>query len=90
MAGGGATILAADSAEGSDLTLFPGTASQAVLSNTLARRHSHAVILRNTPGLGGDVWLDAVQVASAVANPLAASANAQVLLHDGSVQGGAQ
>ena len=87
----GTTILQADSAEGANLILFPGTASATVLSSTLARRHSHAVILRNTPGAGVDVWLDGVQVATAVANPLAASANAQVLfLHDGTVQGSAQ
>lgn len=90
-AGAGATVLAADSAEGSNLTLFPGTASQTVLSATLARRHSHAIILRNTPGLGVDVWLDGAQVAARVANPLPASANAQILLlHDGTVQGSAQ
>jgi hypothetical protein len=86
----GTTILQADSV-GGNLTLFPGTASQIVLSTTLARRHTHAVILRNTPGVGVDVWLDGAQVAGAVANPLAASANAQVLyLHDGSIQGSAQ
>jgi hypothetical protein len=85
------TILQADSAEGTNLTLFPGTASQIVLSATLARRHSHAVIMRNTPGVGVDVWLDGVQVATAVTSPLPASANAQVLfLHDGSIQGSAQ
>jgi hypothetical protein len=86
----GTTILQADSA-GSNLTLFPGTASQIVLSATLARRHTHAIILRNTPGTGVDVWLDGVQVAQAVANPLSASANGQVLLlHDGTIQGAAQ
>jgi hypothetical protein len=90
-AGAGLTILQADSAEGTNLTLFPGTASQVVVSATLARRHSHAVILRNTPGSGVDVWLDGMQVASGVANPLAASASGQVLfLHDGSIQGSAQ
>jgi hypothetical protein len=86
----GTTILQADSS-GSNLTLYPGTASQTVLSASLARRHSHAIILRNTPGAGVDVWLDGVQVASHVTNPLAASANAEVLLfHDGSIQGSAQ
>lgn len=91
MAGAGATILQADSAEGGNLTLFPGTASQTVLAGTLARRHSHAIILRNTPGEGVDVWLDGVQAATGIANPLSASANAQVLfLHDGSIQGSAQ
>ena len=89
--GAGTTVLQADSSEGSNLTLFPGTASQTVLSAMFARRHSHAIILRNTPGEGVDAWLDGVQVASGIANPLAASANAQVIfLHDGSVQGSAQ
>ena len=90
-AGAGTTILQADSTEGTNLTLFPGAASQTVLTSTLARRHSHAIILRNTPGEGVDVWLDGVQVATAIANPLPASANAQVLLlHDGTIQGSAQ
>ena len=86
----GVTVLQADSAD-NNLTLFPGTASQTVLSTAIARRHSHAVILRNTPGVGVDAWLDGVQVASAVVNPFSASADAQVLyFHDGSIQGSAQ
>jgi len=86
----GTTILQADTSD-SNLTLFPGTASQFTLTNTLARRHSHAVILRNTPGTGVDVWLDGVKVASAITNPLGARANGQILLlHDGTVQGSAQ
>lgn len=90
-AGAGQTILQADSAEGSDLTLFPGTAAQTVLSGNMARRHSHAVIARNTPGVGVDVWLDGVQVAFAVANPLAGNVVAPALFfHDGMVQGSAQ
>jgi hypothetical protein len=91
LAGTGATLLQADSSEGANLTLFPGTASQTVLTATLARRHSHAIILRNTPGEGVDVWLDGVQAATGIPNPLPASANAQVLfLHDGTLQGSAQ
>ncbi len=91
LAGSGAAILQADSAEGGNLTLFPGSTGQVVLLANLQRRHSHAVILRNTPGAGVDVWLDGVQVATAVTNPLGASALAQVLfLHDGTLQGSAQ
>jgi hypothetical protein len=91
LAGSGSTILQADSAEGSNLILFPATAGQIVLSASLARRHSHAVIMRNTPGVGMDVWLDGVQVAASAANPLPASAMGQVLFfHDGTVQGSAQ
>ena len=85
------TILQADSLPGTNLTLFPSTAGATVLSNALTRRHSHAVILRNTPGQGVDVWLDGAQVASRIINPLPASALGQVLLlHDGTIQGSAQ
>lgn len=91
LSGAGVTILQADSSQGSNLTLFPTAASPTVLTANLARRHTHAVILRNTPGVGVDVWLDGVQVASAVANPLPASAKAQLLwLHDATIQGSAQ
>jgi hypothetical protein len=86
----GTTILQAGSTD-ANLTLFPGTPSQTTLSTTIARRHTHAIILRNTPGTGVDAWLDGVQVAAAIANPLGASAEGQVLfLHDGTIQGSAQ
>ncbi len=87
---GGASILAADNKDGSRLVLFPG-AGQTVLTAALTRRHSHAVIIRNTPGAGVDVWLDAVQVAAAVANPLGPTASAALLfLHNGTTGGGAE
>ena len=86
----GTPVLAADNSGGTRLLLFPG-AQQSVLSSTLTRRHSHAVILRNTPGSGVDVWLDGTQVATGAPNPLAASLNAPLLfLHTGGAAGGAE
>ncbi|HVY13784.1 MAG TPA: hypothetical protein VHB27_01055 [Rhodopila sp.] len=87
---GGTQVLAADNNGGTRLVLFPG-AGQTVLTNSLTRRHTHAVILRNTPNVGLDVWLDGAQVAMAVANPLAASLTAPLLfLHNGASAGGAE
>ena len=87
----GTEVLAADnSAGGNRLVLFPG-AQQTVLTGTLERRHTHAVILRNTPGTGVDVWLDAAQVATAAANPMASTVSAPLLfLHSGTPFGGAE
>jgi hypothetical protein len=86
----GTPVLAADNNGGTRLVLFPG-ASQTVVATTLTRRHTHAVILRNTPGVGVDVWLDQVQVASAARNPLGSTVVAPLLfLHNGSAGGGAE
>jgi hypothetical protein len=88
---GGTQVLAADNLSGSNrLVLFPG-AQQTVLISSLTRRHTHAVILRNTPGVGVDVWLDSTHVATAAANPLAATLSAPLLfLHSGGGDGGAE
>lgn len=87
----GNTIVSAAGPAGGGLVLFPGTAASASISASLDRRHSHALILRNTPGSGVDVWLDGAQVLTAAANPLPARAAGQVLLfHDNTVQGSAQ
>ncbi len=88
---GGTSILAGDNnGGGGRLVLFPGT-QQTVLTSTFARRHTHAVILRNTPGAGVDVWLDSTQVATAAPNPMASALSAPLLfLHNGAAAGGAE
>ncbi len=88
---GGTQILAADNNGGSGrLVLFPGV-QQTVLTATLTRRHTHVVILRNTPGTGVDVWLNSTQVATGAPNPMAATLGAPLLfLHNGTQAGGAE
>ena len=87
----GITLLQADSIGTSQLILFPNSASATVLTSSLEYRHTHAVILVNTPDSGISVWLDGKNVATGVANPLPTSNVGQViLLHDGTVQGSAQ
>lgn len=78
------------SSTGNTLTLFPAGGGS-VLSSHMTRRHTHAIILRNTPGTGVDVWLDGVRVATAITNPLETSITGSVvLMHDMTLQGAAQ
>ena len=73
------------------LLLFPGGVSQTILTTAMTRRHTHSIILRNTPGVGVDVWLDNTRVAGNVANPISTiNAVPMVLLHDTTSLGGAQ
>ncbi len=85
----GTQVLAADNSAGTNrLVLFPG-AQQSVLTSSLTRRHTHAVIVCNRPGVGVDVWLDGVQTATAAPNPLGASVSAPlVFLHNGATSNG--
>jgi hypothetical protein len=87
----GTEVLTADNTAGTNqLVLFPG-AQQTVLTSSMERRHTHAVILRNTPGVGIDTWLDSAQVATAAPNPLAPSLSVPLLfLHNGTADGGAE
>ncbi|GAB0115304.1 hypothetical protein [Acidisoma sp. C75] len=86
---GGVSVLSLSST-GATLTLFPG-ASPTVLSTSITRRHTHALILRNTPGSGVDVWLDGSKLGAAIANPLPSGISGTItLLHDMTLQGGAQ
>ncbi|MDD2877997.1 MAG: hypothetical protein PHT60_13640 [Acidiphilium sp.] len=87
----GTTIVQAAGPAGGGLVLFAGTAQSVSIAASLERRHTHALILRNTPGVGVDVWLDGVQTVTAAANPMPTQAAGQVLLfHDNTVQGSAQ
>jgi hypothetical protein len=88
----GIAVLAADNSTGSNrLVLFPGSQQQTVLTTNLTRRHTHAVILRSTPGVGLDVWLDATQAATRAPNPLASVVSAPLLfMHDGATRGGSE
>ncbi len=89
---GSTPILQADSAAGHNrLLLFPGCDAQSTLTTTLVRRHTHSIIMRSRPGVGVDVWLDATRVANAAGNPLpSGTAAPMLLLHDGTLLGGAQ
>jgi len=83
-------VQASSSSPADTLVLFPGV-TQAALSHSLARRHTHSLVLRYTSGRGVDVWLDNTQVGAAVGNPLSSVPTAPMtFLHDTTPRGGAQ
>ncbi|HEX2944156.1 MAG TPA: hypothetical protein VHO91_24080, partial [Rhodopila sp.] len=90
LSAGGTPLLQVDSAGGTNrLVLFPGT-GQVVASTTIARRHTHSIILRYTPAAGADMWLDQAQVATSVQPSSTSFAGQTLLLHDGTPLGAAQ
>jgi hypothetical protein len=85
---GSQPILQVDSYGGNArLVLFPGP-GQMVLSSSMARRHTHSIIIRYAPASGADLWLDNNKVAQAV--PWIPPAGPVVLLHDAAPSGAAQ
>ena len=92
LSAGATPVLQADAVRGAGdrLMLFSGGSTR-VLTSSLERRHTHSIIIRNTPGLGVDVWLDGNQLVTGAANPLPPSApGALFVMHSGASQGGAQ
>lgn len=92
IASGNTPVLQTGGATGQgQLLLFPGGGGQTTLTSTLTRRHTHSIVIRNRPGIGVDAWLDDVQVANSVGNPLISTSPAPMtLLHDTTLLGGAQ
>ena len=86
---GAMPVLSASSTAPGTLGLWP-SAGGPVLMPALERRHTHAVLLRHTPGIGVDVWLDGTKVGAGLANPMPAGPAMMTLLHDGTANGGAQ
>ncbi len=83
-------VLQVDSVGGSNrLILFPGP-GQFVVSSTMARRHSHSIVIRYTIASGTDLWLDDTRVAQSVEWPRAALSGSVLLLHNGTPFGSAQ
>jgi hypothetical protein len=87
---GSQALLQVDSKGGVNrLVLFPG-ASQFVLSTNMTRRHTHSILIRYSPASGADLWLDGVRVAQSAPWPAGMPAGQPMLLHDGTLFGGAQ
>lgn len=86
---GGQPVLQADGSGGSGRLVLLTGAGQLVLAQTMNRRHTHCVLLRQQAGSGLDIWLDGVRVASFVMASWGFGAPV-MFLHDGTSRGAAQ
>jgi hypothetical protein len=87
---GSTVVLQIDSQGGANrLVLFPAVPGS-VLNSSMARRHSHSIVIRYSPTVGADVWLDDAAVAQGIPWPPGASSGPVVLLHNTTTLGAAQ
>jgi hypothetical protein len=87
---GSQPVLQVDSYGGANrLVLFPGT-GQVIINSNMTRRHTHSIVIRFSPASGADLWLDNARVAQSVPRPPGTLSGAILLLHDGTLYGGAQ
>jgi hypothetical protein len=83
-------ILQVDSLGGANrLVLFPG-AGQIVVNSSMARRHTHSLVIRYSPTSGTDLWLDDTKVVGSVPWSPGTLSGPILLLHDSTPFGGAQ
>lgn len=65
-------------ASGGAMKLWTGSASEQTILASPDRIATYAVVIRNTPGAGVDVWVNGTQTLSAVPNPMSASLSANL------------
>lgn len=74
-----------------DRLLLSPSAASAELSFPIARRHTHSILMRLTPNIGLDVWLDDQQIVSSAALAATSAFTGDIVfLHDRTFRGGAQ
>ena len=87
---GNVIVLQAGAPGDGRLSLFPHT-DGAIIKTDLARRHTHAVLLRHTPGDGVEAWIDGTKALATATNSVTQNSNDPMrFLHDGTSNGSAQ
>jgi hypothetical protein len=65
-------------ASGGAMKLWTGSASEQVIVASPERIVTYALVIRNTPGAGVDVWVNGTKTLTAVPNPMGASISANL------------